>query len=184
MGGRLALHWAMQNPAAIAALILISASPGIHDRGECLQRRQDDAKLALSIRRGGVANFLFAWKYNPLFVGLEKNLTEADLNALLERRLRSNRHAGLAASLLGVGTGMLPSLWEKLPTFQLPTLCIAGEMDQKFASIVQKMADALPNGKAVSIPDTWHCPHLEKPALLASTLHTWLRTVIPAASEG
>jgi 2-succinyl-6-hydroxy-2,4-cyclohexadiene-1-carboxylate synthase len=173
MGGRLALHWAMQSPNAASALILISASPGIHDEAQRLQRRHADAQLADSLRHDGIGRFMRNWWQKPLFEGFSRNLSAAARDALHARRL-GNSPAGLAASLDSVGTGALPSLWEKLPTFPLPTLCVVGEMDTRFVAIAQKMSAALPAGKMRLISSAWHCPHLEKPRLVADQLRSWL----------
>ena len=57
-------------------------------------------------------------------------------------RLRSTP-TGLARALRGLGTGALPSLWERLPEVRAPATLIAGERDEKFRAIATEMARGL-----------------------------------------
>ena len=43
MGGRIALHWALANPARVSRLILIGASPGLRSPSERGERTAADA---------------------------------------------------------------------------------------------------------------------------------------------
>ena len=52
-------------------------------------------------------------------------------------RLR-NTPAGLARALRGLGTGALPSLWERLGELTMPVTLIVGERDAKFRAIAER----------------------------------------------
>ena len=54
-------------------------------------------------------------------------------------RLR-NTPAGLARALRGLGTGALPSLWDRLAELAMPVTLVVGERDQKFSAIADEMA--------------------------------------------
>ena len=51
-------------------------------------------------------------------------------------RLR-NTPAGLARALRGLGTGALPSLWDRLGELPMPVTLVVGERDEKFRAIAR-----------------------------------------------
>jgi 2-succinyl-6-hydroxy-2,4-cyclohexadiene-1-carboxylate synthase len=159
MGGRIALYTALCG--FFRALILESASPGIADAGEREHRRLADAALAVRIEQEGVAAFVTYWEQLPLFAS-QQALPEEQQEALHQQRL-SNRAKGLANSLRGVGTGSQPALHGQLLTLAIPTLVIAGELDEKYCGIAREMAQRLPHGRLAIVPGAGHTVHLEQP---------------------
>ena len=159
MGGRIALYTAFSG--FFRALILESASPGLADPLERVQRRSSDEQLAVRIERNGIEDFVAYWEHLPLFASLQR-LPYEQQQALHEQRLQ-NRPQGLANSLRGVGTGVQPALQERLPILTIPVLLLAGILDTKFCTIAQHMAQALPNAQIHIVPDAGHTIHLEQP---------------------
>src|SRR5258707_10447276 len=159
MGGRIALYTAFSG--FFRALILESASPGVEDPAEREQRRISDEALAASIERDGVQAFIERWEKLPLFAS-QKTLPLESRETLRRQRLQ-NRATGLAQSLRGVGLGVQPSLYARLPTLHIPVLLIAGELDTKFTAIARHMAQALPQSQLRIIPGAGHTIHLERP---------------------
>jgi len=159
MGGRIALYTAFSG--FFRALILESASPGLEDPAEREQRRFSDEALAASIELDGVQAFIERWEKLPLFTS-QKSLPFECRQALRRQRLQ-NRATGLAQSLRGVGTGVQPSLYARLPTLHIPVLLIAGELDTKFTAIARQMAQVLPQSQLRIIPGAGHTVHLERP---------------------
>ncbi len=159
MGGRIALYTAFSG--FFRALILESASPGLEDPAEREQRRISDEALAASIEREGVQAFIERWEKLPLFAS-QKTL-RLECRETLRRQRLQNRATGLAQSLRGVGLGVQPSLYARLPTLQIPVLLIAGELDTKFTEIARHMAQALPQAQLRIIPGAGHTVHLERP---------------------
>ena len=159
MGGRIALYTAFSR--FFRALILESASPGLAEPQERLQRKHSDETLANRIEHDGIEAFVAYWERLPLFVGQQRLLFEQQ-QALHEQRI-ANRPLGLANSLRGVGTGVQPALQGRLPTLDIPVLLLAGILDSKFCAIAQDMAHVLPNAQVHIIPDAGHTIHLEGP---------------------
>ncbi len=159
MGGRIALYTAFSG--FFRALILESASPGLEDPAEREQRRISDEVLAASIERDGVQAFIDRWEKQPLFAS-QSTLPPESREALRRQRL-SNRASGLAQSLRGVGTGVQPSLYARLPALHIPVLLIAGELDTKFTAIARSMAQALPRSQLRIVSGAGHAVHLERP---------------------
>src|SRR5256886_3987214 len=164
MGGRIALYTAFSG--FFRSLILESASPGLEDPVEREERRTSDEALAASIEREGVPAFIERWEHLPLFAS-QRTLPFECSEALHRQRLQNNA-TGLAQSLRGVGTGVQPSLYTRLPTLHIPVLLIAGELDTKFTTIAKHMALALPHSQLHIISDAGHTVHLEQPQLFTS----------------
>src|SRR5260370_1651403 len=159
MGGRIALYTAFSG--FFRALILESASPGLADPAERVQRRINDEALAASIERDGVPAFIDHWEKLPLFAS-QSTLPPEAREALHRQRL-SNRASGLAQSLRGVGTGVQPSLYARLPALHIPVLLIAGELDTKFTALARSMAQALPRSQLRIVSGAGHAVHMERP---------------------
>ena len=79
----------------------------------------------------------------------------------------------MAACLRGLGTGAQPSFWEDLPGIEVPTLLLAGEEDQKFSSIAQRMAEGMPLAQLRLIPKAGHSIHLENPFAVLAAVRTF-----------
>jgi 2-succinyl-6-hydroxy-2,4-cyclohexadiene-1-carboxylate synthase len=160
MGGRLALALALRIPERVRRLVLVSASPGLADAEERAARRAADEALADRIEAIGVEAFAREWAAQPLFAGQPAKIAAA----AHEDRLR--RSSGeLAAQLRGLGTGAMPSLWERLGELPMPVSAVVGERDPKFRAIADRM------GFPVEVvPGAGHALPLEAPAAVAAHL--------------
>jgi len=165
MGGRIALHAALALPGRVDRLVLIGASPGIADPGERAARRRDDERLAGEIEASTIEGFAARWAQTPVLAGQPP----AVATAVQADRLR-NDPAGLARALRGLGTGALPSLWDRLPEIKMPVALVVGERDEKFRTVAGKMASGLARGEVVVVPGAGHAVHLEAPGAVAQIL--------------
>lgn len=163
MGGRLALYFALTYPERVHTLILESASPGLAEVDARQARIVQDTALAGRIESEGIAAFVDYWEAIPLFAS-QRTLPAEVRNRLRQQRLR-NRALGLANSLRGMGSGVQPSLWERLGDLSMPVQLIAGELDTKFVEINRGMAAQIPNASLTIIPNAGHTVHLEQPEL-------------------
>ena len=162
MGGRIALHAAFALTSWIDRLILIGASPGIADPGERASRRASDEQLAAELESSDIETFARSWARTPVLA----DQPPAVVAGIHEDRLR-NTPAGLARALRGLGTGALPSLWDRLPTLTIPTTLIVGARDCKFRSTATQMAHATGSARVVEVPAAGHAVHLEAPEHVA-----------------
>lgn len=169
MGGRIALHAALSSAvgARVERLVLVGASPGIADPGARAERRAADERLANDLDRTTIEQFAERWAQTPVLAGQPPDVAAA----VHADRLR-NRPAGLAAALRGLGTGALPSLWDRLADIRVPVTLIVGERDEKFRAIGTEMAAALPDSDVAVIPGAGHAVHLEAPERVAALLRT------------
>ncbi len=166
MGGRIALHAALAPSLAgrVERLALIGASPGIADPAERAQRRAADDLLAGEVEQMSIEEFAERWARTPVLAGQPPAVTAA----VHADRLR-NQPAALAAALRGLGTGALPSLWDRLPEVRVPVTLIVGECDGKFSAIASDMARRLPYAEVV-VERAGHAVHLEAPARAAEAI--------------
>ena len=168
MGGRILLAGVAEGHVRPRRLVLESSSPGLADPGARARRLTQDLERAAALDRDGLEAFVNAWMALPLFA-TQGSLPE-DLRRL--ERLRRLQHApgALAACLRGGGTGSQRSYWEALPAIRTPTTLLTGGLDEKFARIAERMAEELPEGRHVRVPDAGHAVHLERPS-------AWLEVV-------
>jgi 2-succinyl-6-hydroxy-2,4-cyclohexadiene-1-carboxylate synthase len=69
----------------------------------------------------------------------------------------------LAAALRGLGTGVMPSLWDRLGELGVPVELVVGERDDKFRAIAGRMEAALADARLHVVPGAGHAVHLEAP---------------------
>ena len=165
MGGRLALALALRDPGRVRRLVLVSASPGLADPGERAARREADAALARRIEAIGAEAFAREWRGQALFAGQAPEVSAA---AHADRLRRSA--AEHAAQLRGLGTGVMPPLWDRLGELAMPVTLVVGERDPKFRAIAERMRARLPRGELRVLPGAGHAAHLEVPAAVAEAI--------------
>jgi 2-succinyl-6-hydroxy-2,4-cyclohexadiene-1-carboxylate synthase len=168
MGGRLALHLALARPDLVERLVLLGATAGIDDPSERAARQRADDELAATIERDGVPVFIDRWLQNPLFARLPD-----DAAGLAERRC--NSVSGLASSLRLAGTGAQEPAWDRLHALAMPALVLAGEHDEKFRALGERLAAAIgANARFETVPGAGHPAHLERPDAVAGQVERFL----------
>jgi 2-succinyl-6-hydroxy-2,4-cyclohexadiene-1-carboxylate synthase len=165
MGGRIALYTALTLPRHVERLVLVGASPGIADAAEREARRRADAGLADRIAAIGVEAFAAEWGGQELFAGQPERVAAA----AHADRLRNTAH-GLAAALGGLGTGVMPPLWDRLAELAMPVTLVVGERDAKFRAIAGRMAPAIPSCRVVVVDGAGHAVQLEQPEVVAAAI--------------
>jgi 2-succinyl-6-hydroxy-2,4-cyclohexadiene-1-carboxylate synthase len=165
MGGRIALYTALTMPGLVHRLVLVGASPGIADAAERDERRRADEALADRIETLDIAAFATEWGAQELFAGQDARVAAA----AHADRLR-NTPAGLAAALRGLGTGVMPPLWERLGELTMPVTLVAGERDAKFRAIAGRMSPAIAGCRVEVVDGAGHAAQLEQPEIVAAAI--------------
>jgi len=160
MGGRLALYLILTYPEKFDKVILESASPGLKTESERKLRRENDLALARKLQRVSLSEFLSDWYKQPLFATLHED--QKRYQKLLSSRLNNDRN-GLACSLVQMGTGSQPLLWDRLGELQEDLLLIVGANDNKFKAIGEEIASHSESAKLLVQPGCGHNPHFENP---------------------
>lgn len=169
MGGRLVLRLALDRPARVERLVLISASPGIRGAAEREQRRAADERLAHEVELEGVDAFLERWLAQPMFQTLSREA------AMLDDRRRRNTVHRIAHQLRALGPAAHDPLWDRLGALEMPTLMLTGAYDRKYTEVAAQMARAIgANARVEVIPRAGHAVHLERPEFVAARLTDWL----------
>jgi 2-succinyl-6-hydroxy-2,4-cyclohexadiene-1-carboxylate synthase len=165
MGGRISLHAALALGDRVERLVLIGASPGIADDADRAARNADDRRIADELQRSTIEVFAARWAQTPVLAGQPPEV----LAAAYADRLRSTP-AGLARALRGLGTGALPSLWERLDELKLPVSLLVGERDAKFRGLAERMGDQLDGARIEVVAGAGHAVHLEAPVQVAAMI--------------
>jgi 2-succinyl-6-hydroxy-2,4-cyclohexadiene-1-carboxylate synthase len=169
MGGRFALHAALDRPDLVEGLVLIGATAGLESASERAARVAEDEARARRIEAIGVDAFLDEWLALPLFAGLD------EAAACRTERLE-NTPAGLASSLRLAGTGSQTPTWDRLGELTMPVLVVAGSLDIKFAALGRRLVDGIgTNATFATIDEAGHTAHLEQPDRFLDILRGWFR---------
>jgi 2-succinyl-6-hydroxy-2,4-cyclohexadiene-1-carboxylate synthase len=164
-GGRIALHAALAMPERVQRLVLIGASPGIADPDARAQRRAADETLAAWMDTVSIEEFVSRWSQTPVLADQPPSVRAA----VTADRLH-NTTDGLAAALRGLGTGTLPSLWDRLCDISAPVELIVGERDAKFRATAERMQAAMSDARLHVVPGAGHAVHLEEPWAVAGII--------------
>ncbi len=166
-GARVALHVALAHPELVGRLVLLSGTRGIRDDVERRDRRRRDEELARRIQIIGVPAFVDEWLAQPLFAGVPNDAHEIDAR-------NRNTASGLASSLELAGTGTQEFLGDVVRDITIPTLVMAGSLDEKFTHEALELSANLPQGECTILSGVGHAAHLENPELVASRLTAFL----------
>ncbi|GBG96422.1 alpha/beta fold hydrolase [Lactococcus termiticola] len=166
MGGRLALHYAMEHP--LDFLILESASVGIKNEQERQERRVSDEALAQKIELNGSAWFADFWAATPIFES-QKNLPQELQDKVWQSRA-SNDPKRLAQTLRMTGQGVLPYLGDTISQLTMPLLYLSGALDKKYTAIGETYFPE----QHVIIPQAGHNIHLEAPKAFQEAIQAFL----------
>lgn len=172
MGGRIALQFAARNPISVLGLILESSSAGIKNEKERSVRLKSDEETVAYIENNSIEDFLTKWMDQELF-GTLRRFSNERLKSLREDRAKNSK-LGLANSLRGFGTGVMPFVGQELSKLKLPVLLISGGLDDKFTNINQSLKKLFPNAKHKIIPTAGHNTHLEEPKKFIETVNGYL----------
>ncbi len=171
MGGRIALYLAVHYPKYFDKIIIESAQPGIENELERNQRIDHDTQISQRLKSIPVSKFLEFWYSQPIFKTLKKHKNFANL---IQSRLNNNPQK-LAKSIIEIGAGAQPSLWEDLGKIENACLLIAGEFDTKYQTIFSKMYKEIYSSKFVVIKNSGHNTHYENPDEFIKVIRKFLR---------
>ena len=166
MGGRIVLHRALAEPDRWLALVLVGVSAGVDDPPS---RRAADEELAAWIEAHPIEEVVERWEAQPVFATQSPDLVAAQRAGRL-----SHEPADLATTLRAYGQGAMPVVWDRLPELEVPVLCVAGALDEKYVAAGRRMASLLPHGTLRTIPGAGHAPQLEDPDAVATVLREFL----------
>jgi 2-succinyl-6-hydroxy-2,4-cyclohexadiene-1-carboxylate synthase len=169
LGGRVALALLHDRPTSAKHVLAVSATPGIDDAQERLQRSSADDALADVLERDGLGAFIDRWYAQPLFSALRSH---PDFGVVSRRRAAGDG-ASWARVLREASPGRNPSLWSELPrmTSTPNRLSLAvGSLDAKYLDLAREASERVPALHVEVIDGAGHAVHLERPAALAARI--------------
>ena len=171
MGGRVALSAAVAHPDRVAALVLVSTSPGIADDTLRAKRVAADELLAASVEADGIGPFVEYWARHELFA-TQDALGPDHAEAMRAQRL-GNRASAIAHTLRAAGAGAMTPLWDRLGGLAMPVLVVSGALDAKYTAIGRAMVEAMGAGGSHVVAGAGHAVQLEAADALATLVRRW-----------
>ena len=173
MGGRVALGFAVNKPDLLKGLILESTSAGIKNNKDRETRKNNDDELAAFILNNLIEDFANKWLDQEIF-GTIKRFSNEKIKSIREEKCKNSK-IGLANSLRGFGTGMMPYLGSELIRLKFPVLLITGGLDDKFTQINQSLRKLFASAKHKIISTAGHNTHIEEPKKFVDALNGFLQ---------
>lgn len=169
LGGRLALHLAVQWPQLWEGIIIVGAHPGLDSDEARAQRRARDETWARHFETEPWDTLTEAWNAQPVFAG------RAALRP--PRREQDFDRARLADALRRWSLGAQQPLWPRLAAISCPVLWVAGEDDTAQIPICRRVQEHLPHAQVQVIPGAGHRVPWEQPDVFAARVAEFLGAV-------
>jgi 3-oxoadipate enol-lactonase len=164
MGGYVSLAFAHAYPGRLAGLGLVATQAG----ADTPERRQSRLKTASAVKRRGV---------KPVVNSMLPKLTQkTELTQPLSDLMMQAQPAGVIGSLRGMAER--PDMVGNLSNIAVPAVVLAGGADQILSlENMKTMAQMLPKGWLVEIPDGGHMLMMESPDQVAEALGQLIQMV-------
>lgn len=176
MGGRIALHTALNYPDHFSGLVLESAGAGIENAAEREFRLAVDEETADRLTESDLREFLKEWyRTQPIFSSLSNN--PEMIESIINKKMANDPEL-LAGVMVRLSPGRQIPLWPRLHEWKKPTLIIAGELDPKYRDIARRLATEISGAGLEIIPGAGHIVHLENSKAFIATLKNFLSAYI------
>ncbi|MCB9100606.1 MAG: 2-succinyl-6-hydroxy-2,4-cyclohexadiene-1-carboxylate synthase [Anaerolineales bacterium] len=172
LGGRIALYTAVHFPQLITTLTIESASPGLEDEETRRSRAELDDQRAEQIMAEGIDAFVEQWYQLNLFQSLQAQPER--LNAIKAER-KKNDPRWAAKIIQDLSPGRQPPLWDRLDGLPMPTLLLAGVLDQTYTTMMAQIGQKISQAVVEIIPDAGHNVHLEQPDTFSQIVKAFLQ---------
>jgi len=176
LGGRLALHLAVQFPALWDGVIIVGANPGLDSEEARARRRTHDEAWARRFEDEPWDALLAAWDAQPVFAGRG--------GGPRRRREQDFARVQLAGALRRWSLGAQVPLWPALRGIPCPVLWVAGAEDAGQADICRRVGETIPGVEVWVAPDAGHRVPWEQPRAFAARAAGFLRAAQYQLEEG
>lgn len=157
-GGLASLHFCLENPERVRALVLIDSGPGFKKPEAQARWEASVERTARFIETKGMSAFV-ASRASLTAVGLRPELPAARAAA---RAIAAQNPAGLARFARRVAAPACPVI-DDLPSIRAPSLVVVGEKDEAYLRAAEVLAARLPEAERVTIPRAGHVVNIEEP---------------------
>jgi pimeloyl-ACP methyl ester carboxylesterase len=178
MGAQTAVDTALEHPGRVAGLVISGGGDGRADFRDpwalALLQRWREAEQAQDAE-AWIAAFL---EFVP---GPHRSLDDVDpaVRSVMDEMVRATlaRHITpeVLAGRIPVTATPVPGVPERLGDIAVPVLAVHGGLDSEdHRRFTQRVVDAVPEGRAVTVAGTGHYPNLERPAEFTAALQSFL----------
>ena len=112
------------------------------------------------------------WLDQELF-GTLRRFSNDKLKRMKDERAKNSK-TGLANSLRGFGTGVMPYFGPELVKLKMPVYLITGGLDDKFTQINQSLKKSFLTAKHKILKTAGHNTHLEEPKKFIEAVNSFL----------
>lgn len=154
-GGLASLHFALERPASVCALVLIDTGPGFKNPKAQERWEQSVDRTASFLERKGMAAFVE--RAGAMAVGRRTDLPAARAAA---RAIAAQDPRGLALFGRHVAGPAAPVI-DRLGEIDVPALVLVGEEDEEYLRAAEVLAAKLPRAERVAIPGAGHIVNIE-----------------------
>ena len=163
MGGRLALHAAVDRPQNWMAVVLISAHHGFMNEKEREEKIQWHQRWENVLREYPLDKIEALWSAQPLFVGSKQTKSKSYSKEELSQALRQ-------WSVLNHGIDL-----SQIQALNCPLLWIVGGEDLKYVRLTQSLRDLNISADALVVPKAGHRLIEDQGAFCAQSICRFLR---------
>jgi len=172
LGGQVALHWALREPAKIVKLIVVASTPCFSAREDwpCGMSREVLEKFAAELEQDHAATL-------RRFIALQLRGSENERGLLSTLREKLFSRGEPDKEALRAGLAILRDIDQRgeLAAIRQPTLVIAGQRDKLTPPEASNyLAHALSNARLVEIAGAAHVPFLSHPEQFVETVKGFL----------
>lgn len=168
LGGRLAIHAALDKPSLWQALILISSHTGLSDEKLKDERLKSDRAWAQRFANDPWDSVIQAWNSQPVFQGSHNPIrNEGDYS-----------RGQLASILEGWSLGYQEDLAPRIQHLAIPILWIAGSEDTACVNRTQSLRFTHPKSKKWIAPQSGHRVYLDTPEHLKKEINNFLKGLL------
>ncbi len=173
LGGRILLELYSKRPEFFSSLTLESVNPGIKTNEERKSRLDSDLKWAMLLHENP-DRFYIEWYQQPIF-GFDKDHRVA-YRAMVQERIK--HHLPIYPKLLvDSSPATNPNHWQIIGEIGIPTLFLAGERDQKYRDIAERIGAQNPKIAIKIMDSAGHNGHFEKPQNYAQLLKGFINSL-------
>ncbi len=171
MGGYVALEFARRRPERLAGLIFCDSN-ATPDAPEKAQSRLDLADTINALSIAALADGMI-----PNLIASSTLEHRRDVVSSLYDMILRQSPQGIAAGSRGMACRR--NLTDLLAQIAVPTLVVGGEFDKlSSASLLDSIANAIPQGSRATIQNAGHVPPLENPDAFADAIVKWYDSLV------
>jgi pimeloyl-ACP methyl ester carboxylesterase len=169
LGGLVSLHFALQHPTRVHALVLIDSGPGFKKPEAQAHWTAQIERIAERLESEGMQAFIES-RSAVTAIGRRRELPAAQraARAIAAQDGRAVAHFGRCIA------GPAPSVIDQLPSLGQPALVVVGAEDAAYLPAAEVLAARLPRARRVTIPGAGHVVNIEQPDAFSTAVAKFL----------